>query len=54
MILLELDDVNTEGFGYAAVEIWDYLKSLGYHTYSLGRHRSGPEMIERPDKLALS
>ncbi|MCK4789932.1 MAG: FkbM family methyltransferase [Desulfobacteraceae bacterium] len=54
VILLELDDVNTEGFGYAAVEIWDYLKSLGYRMYSLGRHRSGPEMIERPDKLALS
>ena len=29
-ILLEMADVNTDGFGYKAIETWDYLESLGY------------------------
>ncbi len=54
VILLELADVNTAGFGYAAVEIWDYLKSLGYRVYSLDRRSCGPEIVERPDKYSPS
>lgn len=33
VILLELADINTEGFGYRAVETRNYLKSFGYHMY---------------------
>jgi FkbM family methyltransferase len=32
-ILLEMADVNTDGFAYKAVETWDYLESLGYRMY---------------------
>jgi len=32
-ILLEMADVNTDGFGYKAVETWDYLESLGYRLH---------------------
>lgn len=37
-IVLEMSDVTTNGFGYKAVEIWDYLKSLGYSLRSFDRH----------------
>lgn len=53
-ILLELEDVNTAGLGYKAVEIWDYLKSLGYGMYSFERCRSGLEIVERPEEPSLS
>lgn len=36
-IVLEMANVNTEGFGYKAVEIWDCLESLGYRMYCFDR-----------------
>jgi FkbM family methyltransferase len=34
-IILEMADVNTAGFGYRALEIWELLISLGYSFYEL-------------------
>ena len=53
-ILLEVEDVNTSGFGYKAIEIWDYLRSLGYRMYSFERFRSRLEIVERPEESSLS
>jgi len=35
VISLEFADINTQGFGYKALEIWDFLTGLGYKMYSL-------------------
>lgn len=53
-ILLELADINTDGFGYKSAEIWDYLENLGYRMYSLGDNRSGLEMIEHPENFSIA
>ena len=36
-IVLEMADANTAGFGYEAIETWDYLGALGYKFYSFER-----------------
>lgn len=32
-ILMEIADLNTQGFGYSAIEIYDYLQECGYNIY---------------------
>ena len=36
-IVLEMSDINTVGFGYKALDIWDYLEGLGYRMYCFDR-----------------
>ncbi|MBL7145632.1 MAG: FkbM family methyltransferase [Phycisphaerae bacterium] len=47
-ILLELADINTDGFGYKATEIWDYLRKFGYSMYHVGKHGILSKQSERP------
>ena len=47
-ILLELADINTDGFGYKAIEIWDYLEHFGYSIYSLGKKGILSKQSDRP------
>jgi FkbM family methyltransferase len=47
-IILEIADVNTDGFGYKAMNIWDYLESLGYRMHCLDKHGSISGWAERP------
>jgi FkbM family methyltransferase len=47
-ILLEMADINTDGFGYKAVEIWDFLTALGYQIHDLSGNGSTPGRMERP------
>lgn len=36
-IVLEMSDDNTVGFGYKALDIWDYLSEFGYRMYRFDR-----------------
>lgn len=47
-ILIEMADVNTKGFGYGAVEIWDYLVGSGYQMCALGATRGELEALDHP------
>ncbi len=44
-ILLEMADINTEGFGYKAVEIWDFLTGIGYRIHGISA--SGEAFYEK-------
>jgi FkbM family methyltransferase len=52
-ILLELADVNTDGFGYKAIETWDYLESLGYRMRCFDSHGNISGLAERPLDFVL-
>lgn len=47
-ILLEMADVNTEGFGYQASEIWDFLEERGYRLFVLDSDGRPPKETVRP------
>lgn len=47
-IVLEMADINTIGFGYQAVEIWDYLEALGYRMYCFDKHGQISGLAQRP------
>ena len=47
-IVLEMADVNTDGFGYKAIEIWDYLESLGYSLHCFDKKGNISGRAERP------
>jgi FkbM family methyltransferase len=47
-IVLEMSDVTTNGFGYKAMEIWDYLKNFGYSLYSFDKHGNLAGPAKRP------
>lgn len=47
-VLLEMADLNTNGFGYKAIEIWDYLESFGYGMHSLDKKGNITGPAERP------
>lgn len=47
-ILLEMGDVNTDGFGYKACEIWDHLVNLGYRMYSIASRGHSLQEADRP------
>lgn len=47
-IVLEMADVNTDGFGYKATEIWDYLEDFGYRMYCFGKGGNIAGRAERP------
>lgn len=53
-IVLESADMNTIGFGYKAVETWDYLESFGYRIFSFGLHGDIGENIQRPSIAAIT
>jgi FkbM family methyltransferase len=36
-LIVEMADLNTVGFGYKAVEIWDYLESFGYRMHCINK-----------------
>ena len=48
VVLVELADINTAGFGYKAVEVWDYLENFGYQIFSLHGSKGFLKKIERP------
>jgi len=52
LILLEMGDVNTDGFGYKSSNLWDYLESLGYRIYFLGPNGETLRAAERPTDFA--
>jgi FkbM family methyltransferase len=54
VIVLELADMNTVGFGYKAIEIWDYLESCGYTMFSFGVLGDICEKAERPNLAAIT
>jgi FkbM family methyltransferase len=54
LILVELADVNTEGFGYRAVETWDFLVDLGYQMYALESAGCGLRRMERPQDFSIA
>jgi FkbM family methyltransferase len=54
VILLELADINTIGFGYKAVETWNYLESHGYGIFSFGAHGDVREKLKRPSLDAIT
>ncbi len=47
-ILLEMADVNTEGFGYKASEIWDFLEEREYRIFVLKGDGRPPAKTQRP------
>lgn len=47
VIILEVAEENTRGFGYSTVEIFDFLNSLGYSMYSL---KKNGELFERVNR----
>lgn len=53
VVLVELADINTVGFGYKAVEVWDYLESCGYQMFSLRVYKGILEKVERPTCSAV-
>jgi FkbM family methyltransferase len=53
-IVLEMADINTIGFGYHAIEIWDYLKSLGYSLHSFDKHGNLAGPAKRPLDFACA
>jgi len=53
VILLELADVNTKGFGYMATETWDYLIGFGYHMYTVGCNKK-LKLINRPPNFSIA
>lgn len=36
-LVVEMADINTEGFGYKAMEIWDHLENFGYRMYYINK-----------------
>lgn len=48
VVLVEMADVNTEGFGYQALEIWEYLERLGYRMCCLDRRGNLAGPAARP------
>jgi hypothetical protein len=59
-ILLEITDLNAIGFGYRAIEIWDYLKVLGYNFHNfdhkgrvLGKIKRLPDFSINQNLLAV-
>lgn len=52
IILLELADVNAAAFGCKAIEVWDFLRTVGYRMYSLGSPKGGLTEITRPEQCA--
>jgi len=47
-IVLEMADVNTVGFGYHAVDTWDFLESMGYQMFSFKNRRATLVRALRP------
>ncbi len=47
-IVLEMADITTDGFGYKAIEIWDYLESFGYRMYCFNNKGNISGQTERP------
>jgi len=47
-IVLEMADITTDGFGYKALEIWDYLGSFGYRMYCFNNKGNISGQAERP------
>jgi len=53
-IVLEMADFNTVGFGYQAIEIWDYLEMLGYNMYFFDKHGRISALARRPVDFSIS
>lgn len=53
-ILLEMADINTDGFGYKAVEAWDFLTAKGYHVLALDDCRAEPHELPRPSDFRVA
>ena len=47
-IVLEMADANTDGFGYKALDIWDYLESFGYRMHRFNKNGNITGRAERP------
>jgi FkbM family methyltransferase len=47
-VVLEMVDKNAKGFGYSALEAWDFLDAIGYRLYSFNR-RSELSRAVRPN-----
>jgi FkbM family methyltransferase len=50
-IVLEMADINTDGFGYTALDTWDYLESLQYRFYSFANRRATLSKALRPNSF---
>jgi FkbM family methyltransferase len=47
-ILLEMGDINTDGFGYKSSDLWEHLETLGYRMYCLGPQGDSLREAKRP------
>ncbi len=47
-ILIELADINAAGFGYKAIEIWDFLVAKGYEILALDERDGDVRKATRP------
>jgi FkbM family methyltransferase len=48
VIVLEMADITTDGFGYKALETWDYLESFGYRMHCFNNKGKISGQAERP------
>ncbi len=53
-IVLEMADITTDGFGYKAMEMWDYLKSLDFSLHSFDKHGNLAGPAKRPLNFACA
>jgi len=53
-ILVELADVTTQGFGYRAFDIWDFLSDFGYRMYWPRAVECGLRAMERPCDFSVA
>ena len=53
-ILVELCDFNTQGFGYKALDVWDYLEKLEYRLYNLSRSGRISGLARRQENAPLN
>ena len=51
-IVLEMADINTAGFGYGALDTWDYLESFGYRMFAFDR-RAALSPARRPENFQV-
>jgi FkbM family methyltransferase len=47
-IVLEMSDINTRGFGYTPLDIWEYIESFGYRLHNFDTYGRISRMLEDP------
>lgn len=53
-LVVELADINTIGFGYPAMDIWDFLEKLGYSLYRFNKKGKIIGLATRPKDFQIA